>query len=56
MQQFCKGNDIVVTLNGNSSFVGKQALNVINTIYQNSDVWLAFFAPIKQSKGIYTFQ
>lgn len=47
MKQFCSGNDIVVSLNGNSSLIGRQALNVINAAFQNQEVWLTFFTSIQ---------
>jgi hypothetical protein len=34
VKQFCKGTDVVITLNGNSTLVGRQAFNVINAYYQ----------------------
>lgn len=34
-RQFCKNTDVVVVVNGNSTFVGNQAFNVINKAYQN---------------------
>jgi len=48
MKQFCRGTDIVVTLNGNSSLVGKQAFNIINSVFQNENTWMVFFNPIKK--------
>ena len=34
VNQFCRGTDIVVTLQGKSKLIGRQAFNVINTIFQ----------------------
>lgn len=34
VNQFCRDTDIVVTLQGKSKLIGRQAFNVINTLFQ----------------------
>ena len=53
MKRYCKKTDVIVTLNGNSSLIGKQAFNIINAIFQEEQTWLAFFSPLKRENETY---
>lgn len=53
MKQYCQGTDVVVTLHGNSSLIGRQAFNIINAVFQDEDTWLAFFSPLRMQDGFY---
>lgn len=34
-RQFCRNTDVVVVVNGNSTFIGYQAFNIINKAFQS---------------------
>ena len=53
MKQYCQGTDVVVTLHGNSSLIGRQAFNIINAVFQEEDTWLAFFSPLRMQDSFY---
>lgn len=36
----------MLTLNGNSTLLGRQAFNVINKVFDDKNNWLTFFSPI----------
>lgn len=54
-RQFCKSTDVVVVVNGNSTFIGNQAFNVINKAYQNSNTWMTVFPTIMQNANMSYF-
>jgi hypothetical protein len=43
VKEFCYDNAVVVSLNPNSSIIGKQLLKVVNAIYQDPNTWVALF-------------
>lgn len=47
VKEFCDNNDIVVTLNLNSSLIGRQFFKVLNAIYQDPNTWVAMFHSIQ---------
>ena len=56
VKNYCQGSDIVLTLNGNSSLLGRQAFKVINAMYQDEDTWMALFGSLQQDAESYFMQ
>lgn len=52
-KKFCDQNDIVVNIDGDDAFIGKQVLKVISSVYENPDVWYAYstFAILNPNSG-----
>lgn len=49
-REHCDTNEIVVTLNLNSSLIGRQFLKVVNAIYQDENTWMAMFPSLTANK------
>ena len=39
IRNYCHENDIVLDVDADDAFIGKQVFKFINALYQNSDVW-----------------
>lgn len=55
LTQFCRGSEIVLTINGNSTLLGKQAFKVVNKVFDDKNNWLTFFSPIINNNGTLSF-
>ena len=53
VKNYCKGSDIVLTVNGNSIFIGRQAFKVINAMYQDQETWMVLFNPVQEDNNQY---
>lgn len=39
VKNYCQKGDIVLVIDSEDRFIGRQALKVLNSVYQNQDVW-----------------
>jgi hypothetical protein len=53
VKNYCKGSDIVLTVNGDSIFIGRQGFKVINAIYQDQETWMVLFNPVQEDNSNY---
>lgn len=42
IRKYCQSEDIVIEIDPDDSFIGRQPLKYINSIYQNSEVWVFY--------------
>lgn len=45
----------MLTINGNSTLLGKQVFNVVNKVFDDKENWLTFFSPIIDLNGTLSF-
>lgn len=48
VKKYCGFSDVVVNISPNSQFVGKQAFNVINSAFQNENIWFVAFPAVEK--------
>lgn len=42
IKKFCNEDDIVVVLDGDDSLIGRQTLNILNSVYENNNTWFVY--------------
>lgn len=56
IKKFCNEDDIVVSLDGDDALIGRQAFKIINSVYQNKNVWFSYSTNLIFDKFKNTFQ
>lgn len=41
INKYCNQQDIVIVMDADDAFIGKQAFKVVNAVYQDKQVWAA---------------
>ena len=42
IKKYCRNEDIVVIIDADDKFIGRQALKVLNSIYQAPNIWYVY--------------
>lgn len=50
IKDICRKGDIIIDLDSDDWLIGNQVFQIVNSIYQNSDVWACYFNNIVYSK------
>ncbi len=42
IRKYCENDDIVVIMDGDDRFIGRQGLKLLNSVYSTSNIWYAY--------------
>lgn len=42
MRKYCNEDDIVVNIDGDDRLIGSQVLQILNSVYKNSNYWYVY--------------
>jgi hypothetical protein len=47
VKKYCWFSDVVINIGPNTHLIGKQAFNVINSVFQDQNTWMALFPSLE---------